>query len=252
MNNYNPNLRFHPQNLFYMRNCNNKNNCQYISSDSQCFSTTEYTALPDGSQNTGMPVSCIGEPGPMGPRGEPGPPGCPGERGNTGPQGGTGPQGPQGVTGPQGPKGEPGVRGPAGPPGYPQNSVFASFLNSESFLPKNGHLPLKADIPDSSGNISFGGGHLITLNPGYYTIYYYVSTVMKSPGTIKLIPFFNDCKQSIYGESITIRKRNVPVNLSRYFIAEIHNASPLSFIWYSSAVTSRINMNIMIQKLNRQ
>lgn len=151
-----------------------------------------------------------------------------------------------------GPRGEPGVRGPAGPPGYPQNSVFASFLNTEIFIQENSRIPLKVDIPDPSGNISLLGYHSIVLKPGYYTVYYYISTTMKAPGTIKLIPVFNDCKQSAYAEYATIKKRNEPVKLSRYFIAGIHNSSSLFFTWHSSASTSRTNMNIIIQKLNRQ
>lgn len=252
MNNYNLNPLSQSQNLFCMRRCPNKNNCLNISQNSPCFTSTENNTIPDIPQNTCTPEPCFCEPGPMGPRGEPGPPGCPGERGKTGPQGVTGPQGPQGVTGPMGPRGEPGIRGPAGPPGYPQNSVFASFLNSEMFISENTRLPLKMDISDPSGNISLLGCHSIILKPGYYTVYYYISTTMKSPGTIKLIPVFNDCKQSEYAQHFTTKKRNEPVKLSRYFIAEIHNNCSLFFTWYSSSSTSRTNMNIIIQKLNRQ
>ncbi len=252
LNNYNLNLLSQPQNLFCARRCPNRNNCLDVSQNPQCFTPTENTAALDTFQETCRPSHCFCEPGPMGPRGEPGPPGCPGERGKTGPQGVTGPQGPQGVTGPMGPRGEPGVRGPAGPPGYPQNSVFASFLNTEIFIQENSRIPLKVDIPDPSGNISLLGYHSIVLKPGYYTVYYYISTTMKAPGTIKLIPVFNDCKQSAYAEYATIKKRNEPVKLSRYFIAGIHNSSSLFFTWHSSASTSRTNMNIIIQKLNRQ
>lgn len=252
MNNNNPNLRFYPQNPFCMRRYPNRNNCQNVSQNSQCITPTENTAIPDTSPDADVPTPCFCEPGPMGPRGEPGPPGCPGERGATGPQGVTGPQGPQGVTGPMGPRGVPGVRGPAGPPGYPQNSVFASFLNSESSLTENTRLPLKVDIPDPSGNISLRGCHSIILKPGYYMVYYYMSTVMKSSGIIKLIPVFNDCKQPAYAEYVTVRKRNEAVKLSRCFIAEIHDASPLFFAWCSSSGTCKTNMNIIVQKLNRQ
>ncbi len=130
--------------------------------------------------------------------------------------------------------------------------MFASFLNTEIFIQENSRIPLKVDIPDPSGNISLLGYHSIVLKPGYYTVYYYISTTMKAPGIIKLIPVFNDCKQSAYAEYATIKKRNEPVKLSRYFIAGIHNSSSLFFTWHSSASTSRTNMNIIIQKLNRQ
>lgn len=191
------------------------------------------------------------EPGPMGPKGEPGPPGCPGERGATGPQGVTGPQGPQGATGPMGPKGEPGERGPAGPPGHSQNSVFASFLDSELFLPESATIPLKLDIPDTTGNISLCGKHSVLLKPGYYSIYYYMSTAMNRPGFINLVPVFNDCMQPVYGEYAATKKRMESIELSRYFLVEIPDTSPLFFNWHSSESTCKINMNIIIQKLCR-
>lgn len=216
LNNYNLNLLSQPQNLFCTRRCPNRNNCLDVFQNPQCFTPTENTAALDTFQETCRSSHCFCEPGPMRPRGEPG------------------------------------VRGPAGPPGYPQNSVFASFLNTEIFIQENFRIPLKVDIPDPSGNISLLGYHSIVLKPGYYTVYYYISTTMKAPGTIKLIPVFNDCKQSAYAEYATIKKRNEPVKLSRYFIAGIHNSSSLFFTWHSSASTSRTNMNIIIQKLNRQ
>ncbi len=193
-----------------------------------------------------------GETGPQGPRGEPGPPGCPGERGETGPQGVTGPQGSQGATGPQGPRGETGARGPAGPPGYPQNSIFASFLGQELILPENANLPLKIDIPDITQNISLCNDYSILLTPGCYAVYYYISTVMKRHGFIKLTPIFNDCVQTVYTVYAEAEKRKEMLVISRYFIIEIPSTSTLFFAWDSSASTSKINMNLSIEKLGRQ
>lgn len=193
-----------------------------------------------------------GEPGPQGPRGEPGPPGCPGERGEPGPQGVTGPQGPQGATGPMGPQGEPGARGPAGPPGYPQNSVFASFLGYELVMPESARLPLKVDIPDTTGNISPCNNCAVMLTPGCYTVCYYISAIMKKRGFVKLTPVFNDCEQAVYTVSAEAVRRRETLVLTRYFIIEVSVLSPLFFTWYSSAGTSRINMNLCIQKLCRQ
>ena len=193
-----------------------------------------------------------GEPGPMGPRGKPGPPGCPGERGETGPQGVTGPQGPQGATGPMGPRGEPGARGPAGPPGYPQNSAFASFWGHELFLPENASLPLRIEIPDITQNISLCNDFSVTLTPGYYAIYYYISAVMKKHGFIKLTPIFNDCEQLAYSARAEAAKHTEMLTISRYFIAEIPCETMLFFVWDSSAGASKINMNLSIEKLGRQ
>ena len=229
MNNYNPTRMFHPQNPFDIRKKKKKNG---------------YPNADQSSQN-------FCEPGPMGPRGEPGPPGCPGERGETGPQGVTGPQGPQGATGPMGPKGEPGTQGPAGPPGYAQDSIFASFSDPELVLPENANIPLKLDIPDTTGNISLCDSHSLLLNPGYDTVYYYISAEMKTPGFIMFTPIFNDCMQSVYAGYATTRKRKKMLEISRYFMFEIPSTSPLLFAWHSSASTSKVSMNIIVQKLCR-
>lgn len=193
-----------------------------------------------------------GDIGPMGPRGEPGPPGSPGERGETGPQGVTGPQGPQGVTGPMGPRGEPGARGPAGPPGYPQNSIFASFLGQELIVPENASLPLRMNIPDVTRNIILCNNCSVGLTPGYYVISYYLSTVMRRHGFIRLTPILNDCKQTMYSAYAEASKRRELLVLSRYFIVEIPDGTTLFFDWNSSAGASKINMNLSIQKLCRQ
>lgn len=209
----------------------------------------------DGEQREPVPSCCRGErgePGPQGPRGKPGPPGCAGERGETGPQGVTGPQGPQGATGPQGPRGEPGARGPAGPPGYPQNSIFASFLGQELRLPENGSLPLKVDISDITQNISLCNGYSISLTPGCYAIWYYVSATVKKHGFIQVMPLLNDCVQMVYCTYAESEKRREILAVSRYFIIEIPCASTLCFAWDSSADVTGINMNLCIEKLARQ
>ena len=197
------------------------------------------------------PETCCSEPVLMGPRGEQGPPGCQGERGEPGPQGVTGPQGPQGVTGPQGPRGEQGLRGPAGPPGYCQNSIFAGFSKQNFTLPESGNLPLKMTVCDTTGNITPCGNYSVMLNPGYYAIYYYVSTQLKSSGFVKLVPVFNDCRQPNYMECTIAKKRHQNIKLSRYFITEISGSAPLFFLWHCSEKTCEINMNVTIQKLYR-
>lgn len=197
------------------------------------------------------PMGPRGEPGPMGPRGEPGPPGCPGERGEPGPQGVTGPQGPQGVTGPQGARGEQGPRGPAGPAGCLQNNIFAAFSAQKFALPKNANLPLKVTVPDTTGNIIPCSSCSVSLHPGFYSFYYYVSTEMKIPGFIKLTPVFNDCVQPAYMGYAASKKRHERIVVSRYFIVEISDSAPLFFIWHCSESVSHINMNVAIQKLCR-
>lgn len=193
-----------------------------------------------------------GEPGPQGPRGEAGPCGCRGEKGEPGPQGVTGPQGPQGPTGPMGPCGEQGPQGPVGPPGYPQNSIFASFLEREVLVPEISNLPLEIDIPDITEHISLCNNYSVKLKPGYYGIYYYISAEMKKHGFMKLTPVINDCAQNVYAGYAEAAKRKEWLELSRYFMIEVKSASTLFFIWHSSECESRINMNLCIEKLFRQ
>lgn len=210
---------------------------------------------PQGPRGEPGPPGCPGgrgEPGPQGPRGESGPPGCPGERGEPGPQGVTGPQGPQGERGPQGPRGEPGARGPAGPPGYPQNSIFASFLGQEIILPEKASLPLKTDIPDITQNITLSNDYSILLTSGCYAVCYYISTITKRHGFIKLIPVFNGCVQTVYASYAEAVKRKEILVISRYFLMQIPTASTLFFTWNSSAGAAKINMNLSIVKLVRQ
>ena len=244
MNNYNSNRMFRPPNLFGMRQ--HIGNAVPDEIDSSC-----YDGAGEMPERFGFPPEC-GEPGPMGPRGEPGPPGCPGERGETGPQGVTGPQGPQGATGPMGPRGEPGARGPAGPPGYPQNSIFATFSSQELIMPGSAGLPLKTEIPDVTGNISLCNDCTIKLTSGYYVISYYISTVMRGHGSIKLVPVFNNCRQTKYAAYAESEKRKELLTVSRYFIAEMKTNTMLFFLWHSSEGASKINMNISIEKLCRQ
>ncbi len=226
--------------------CNSMSQCH---TDDCCNSMPQ--CCPDCYRIPGPPGP-RGEPGPQGPRGAPGPQGCPSERGEPGPQGVTGPQGAQGETGPQGPVGEPGPRGPAGPPGYPQNSSFASFLGREIMLPESASLPLKADIPDTTQNISLCNDYSVFLTPGYYAICYYISTAVKRHGFIKLTPIFNDCEQTAYATCAEAARRKEQLVLSRYFIIQLPHASTLFFAWDSSAGASKINMNLSIEKLGRQ
>lgn len=260
LSNYNTNWMFNPPNLFGMRRMPDRSCNQRTSESARNRENETNVDLSENPHNTSMEEQksygcgpyCYCEPGPMGPRGEQGPPGCPGERGETGPQGVTGPQGPQGATGPMGPRGEQGARGPAGPSGYPQNSIFATFSDQELTLPEKASLPLKIDIPDITGNISLCNSYSVMLNPGYYAICYYISSVMKRHDFIKLTPIFNDCVQTPYAGYAKAEKRREMLQISRYFIIQIHSGSPLSFAWTSSAGSSKINMNISIEKLSRQ
>ncbi len=229
MNNFNTNWMFNPPNLFGMRTPN-RNRGQNTAQSSADIIYETNTVMSNHAQHTDAAEpeeydsSCY-EFGTMG-SGE--------------------------TPGPMGPKGEPGERGPVGPPGYPQNSIFASFLGQELVMPESASLPLKMEIPDITQNISLCNNCSVTLTPGYYAISYYISTVMKGHGFIKLTPIFNNCKQTIYTTYAETAKRKELLVLSRYFIIGIQTGSTLFFAWQSSAGASKINMNLSIEKLSRQ
>ena len=119
-------------------------------------------------------------------------------------------------------------------------------------MPENANLPLKTDIPDVTQNISLCNNDSVLLAPGYYVIYYYVSVAVSRHGFIKLTPILNDCVQTIYSAYAEAAKRKEMLTISRYFMIEISSASTLFFAWNSSAGASKINMNLIIQKLDRQ
>lgn len=192
-----------------------------------------------------------GPKGDTGERGEKGPAGCKGERGDMGPQGITGLQGPQGVTGPQGPRGEAGLRGPVGPPGYSHNSVFAAFSDNGFSLPERANLPLSPIITDITENILSCTDDSITLMPGYYTIYYYISAVVRTPGSVKIMPVFNSTPLRCYmGSAFTDCSADSAV-VSREFILETPVSARLFFAWRCKGTADYISSNINILKLCR-
>ena len=120
--------------------------------------------------------------------------------------------GPQGVTGPQGPQ---------------------------------------VEIPDITRNITLCNNCSVALTPGYYAVSYYISTVMKRHGFIKLTPVFNNCKQTVYGAYAKASTQKEILVVSRYFIIEVPTGSTLFFVWNSSAGASSISVNLSIEKLCR-
>ena len=118
-------------------------------------------------------------------------------------------------------------------------------------LPEKTSLPLKTDIPDVTRNITLCNEYSVSLTPGCYAVCYYISTVMKRHGFIKLAPIFNDSVQAVYAAYAEASKRKEMLVLSRYFIVRIPDASTLFFSWASSCV-SKINMNKSIVKLYRE
>ena len=254
LNNYNSNGMFRSPNLFRFgrgtANCPYRNVSHFQESLEPCSCVDRNAEISEKTYWT-EPEEMPRESGPMGPRGKPGPQGCPGEQGPMGPQGVTGPQGPQGVTGPQGPPGERGLQGPQGPPGYSQSNIFAAFAYQIPVLPKKTNLPLKITVPDITENISPNGCYSVFLKPGYYAIYYYILAKLKFPGYTKIVPVFNGCMSTCYMGYNMTKKYNETICVSRYFIIEITNTSPLFFVWHCTENTSHINTNVTIQKLCR-
>ena len=113
-------------------------------------------------------------------------------------------------------------------------------------------LPLKTAIPDITRNITLCKDYSLRLTPGWYAVYYYISTKVKRHDFIKLTPICNNCVQTAYAAYAEAAKRNETLVISRYFIIEAPNESTLFFVWDSSAGASVINMNLSVEKLNRQ
>lgn len=119
-------------------------------------------------------------------------------------------------------------------------------------MPESASLPLKEEIPDVSRNISLCGNGSVALTAGFYAISYYISAVTRRQGLIKLTPVMNHCKQTLYTSYAEAAKRREVLVISRYYIIEVPMNSVLFFAWHSSAGTSKINMNLSIEKLCRQ
>ncbi len=132
--------------------------------------------------------------------------------------------GPPGCPGEQGEPGPQGVTGPQGP---------------------------QVEIPDITRNITLCNNCSVALTPGYYAVSYYISTVMKRHGFIKLTPVFNNCKQTVYGAYAKASTQKEILVVSRYFIIEVPTGSTLFFVWNSSAGASSISVNLSIEKLCR-
>ena len=146
---------------------------------------------PQGPRGCPGPQGPQGEVGPQGPQGEVGPQGPQGEVGPQGPQGEVGPQGPQGEVGPQGPPGEVGPQGDPGPQGPPGPSTFASYNNYEATFTNGNLVPLQAVTADTTGNITLQDGNKILLEPGYYNIFYGISTILDNAGYMQVTPTYN-------------------------------------------------------------
>lgn len=119
-------------------------------------------------------------------------------------------------------------------------------------MPENAILPLETDIPDITKTISPYSQFSIMLSPGYYAVYYYISTVMKKRGAIKVTPMLNDCEQTAFAGYAESARRRQTLSISRYFLLEAVDDSTLSFIWRSSETEAKVNLNISIEKLCRQ
>lgn len=75
---------------------------------------------------------------------------------------------------------------------------------------------------------------------------------MKKNGFIKVTPVFNDCRQGMYSAYAQTSGKKEALALSRYFIADIPDGAEMFFVWNSSEDTSRVDLNLSIEKLCRQ
>ena len=234
---------------------------------------------PTGPQGEAGPTGPAGPQGPMGPQGEPGPegiqgvPGPAGPQGNagvtgatglqgpTGPTGATGIQGPTGPTGstgiqgPTGPTGSTGIQGPTGPTGptepYP-NDIFASFINFAAVYRNAELIPMGIGVADITDNIVLTDSTHITLQPGFYSIFYEVSVLYSGTTYMQITPSYNGSSHIEYGIYFMTGPDRSSAFGSVSFIIEVVQPTVFTLTYNSPGAGTEGTLTMVIFKLRRE
>ena len=100
---------------------------------------------------------------------------------------------------PTGPAGAAGVTGPTGPTGVVPNDIFASFINFAALYVNAQQIPMGIGVADDTGNIVLTDHTHITLQPGYYSIFYEVTVLYSEKTYMQITPSYNGGPHIEYG-----------------------------------------------------
>ncbi len=221
---------------------------------------------PQGIQGIQGMRGATGPTGPTGPQGIQGAQGMQGLRGNTGPigpqgiqgiqgmRGATGPTGPQGVQGLQGntgAMGPQGIQGPMGPTGASGNGIFASFINFGALFTNAAVIPMGSSITDPTGNIQLTSADTITLQPGYYSISYEVSGILRTDTYMQITPYYNGKAHLEHGVYFKTGTTNASAFGAVTFIIEVVNQTIFNLTYNSTESAREGALTITIFKLDR-
>ncbi|MEQ2429233.1 hypothetical protein WMQ36_30155 [Enterocloster hominis] len=197
----------------------------------------------------------------MGPQGDPGPEGVQGLRGATGPQGPAGPQGDAGNTGAagiQGPTGPTGLQGPTGPMGptgptepYPDD-IFASFINFAAHFVNASLMPMGIGVEDVTNHIVLTDPTHITLEPGFYSIFYEVSVLYPGTTFMQVTPFYNGSAHIEYGIYFMTGPDRSSAFGSVSFIIEVPQPTVFTLTYNSPVDGTEGTLTMVIRKLRRE
>ena len=213
-----------------------------------------------GPQGAAGPTGPQGLQGPAGPQGNPGITGPQGPSGATGPQGPAGPQGNQGDTGPAGitgptgatgPAGAAGVTGPTGPTGVVPNDIFASFINFAALYVNAQQIPMGIGVADDTGNIVLTDPTHITLQPGYYSIFYEVTVLYSEKTYMQITPSYNGGPHIEYGIYFMTGEGRSSAVVSVSFIIAVPEETTFTLTYNSPLPGPEGSLTMVIFKLRR-
>lgn len=181
---------------------------------------------------------------------------CPNNIGLTGPTGATGAQGPIGPTGNTGATGATGAEGPIGPTGNTgpsgiTNQSFASFANFQEAYTNGTQLNLFPSIIDLSQNIISNSQTTVRLQPGFYIINYYVSTLLTTDGYMQITPYYNNASHIEFGIYSRTGTAQSTAEGSTTFIIQVLSPTNFSLTFNSNSRATSGQLSLTIIKLER-
>ena len=175
--------------------------------------------------------------------------------GPAGPQGNAGVTGATGLQGPAGPTGATGIQGPTGPTGptepYP-NDIFASFINFAAVYRNAELIPMGIGVADITDNIVLTDSTHITLQPGFYSIFYEVSVLYSGTTYMQITPSYNGSSHIEYGIYFMTGPDRSSAFGSVSFIIEVPQPTVFTLTYNSPVDGTEGTLTMVIRKLRRE